>query len=212
MASTSGRSPDKRPCRRDATCWNRAGPITDVRKPRPAITVRLDGPSARTGRTPGDRMRRRRGARTARDPVATRPLDDRGRGRTLPQGPPQPGPFGIPLSSPDAPLVRSIPLSPQPHPLSVSLPETLAAGLPVALVLARLADRFPRPAVGPLQTLLAAILAAPLVRTVLQGPDDHFRLPAALYRTRTAAPPTDHAEDPPVEGIGWRLVGHDCPG
>ena len=105
----------------------------------------------------------------------------------------------------------SIPSSPLPHPLPVPLPETLVAGLPVAFVLARLANRFPRSAVGPLQMPPAAILAAPLVRTVPEGADDHFRPPTALYRTRTAAPASDPAEGPPVAGTGLRVAGHDCP-
>ena len=100
----------------------------------------------------------------------------------------------------------SIPLSPLPHPLPVPLPKTLASGLPVPFVLARLADRLPRPAVGSLQMPPAAVLAAPLVRTVLQGADDHLRAPDALYRTRTAAPPTDRREDPPVAVIGVRVA------
>ena len=91
-----------------------------------------------------------------------------------------------------------------PHPL----PETVAALLPVAFVLARLAKRFPRSAVGLFQMSPAAILAAPLVRTVPEGAYDHFRTPTAPYRTRTAAPAEDPAEGPPVAATGLRLAGH----
>ena len=106
----------------------------------------------------------------------------------------------------------SIPLSPPPHPLPVPLPETFPAGPPVALVLARLANRFPRSAVSPLQVPPAAILAAPLVRTVLPGADDHFRTPTALYHTRTAVPPAGRFGGLLVARIGLHVAGHDCPG
>ena len=103
-------------------------------------------------------------------------------------------------------------LAPPPHPLPVPLPETLATGLPVSLVLARLANRFPRSAVGPLQMPPAAILPAPLVRTIPESAYDHFRPPTALYRTRTAVPPDERTGGLPVGRTGLRVAGSDCPG
>ncbi len=114
------------------------------------------------------------------------------------------------------PLCRArpgaVPLPPPLHPIPVPLPHGVAASLPVAPVLARLAHGPARPAVGPLQTPRVAILAAPFVRTVPEGSYDHDWPPTALYRTRTAAPTTDRAGRPPVAGIGFPVAGHHCAG
>ena len=102
----------------------------------------------------------------------------------------------------------SIPWSPPLHPLS----ETLAAGLRVAFVLARLANRFPLSAAVPPQTLPGAILAAPLERTVPESAYDDFRPPTALYRTRTAVPPDERTDGLAVARIGLGVAGHRGPG
>ena len=106
-------------------------------------------------------------------------------------------------------LVRpvSIPLSAPPHPLPVSLSETLAFSLPVALVLACLAHRPSWPAVGPLRTPPAAILAVPLVRTVPECSYHHFRRPDRAIPHSHIRASAGRAEQLRVAGVGLRFSG-----